>query len=433
MTSYDDVAPGASLQYSNALAHASARHRRTRGQNRALVLALVTGCLVTAPAFAQQPPGQAPAQVAPQIVPQGVPQAAPPDALKASGAASNPPPESPRVTPQAQPAAAAAAVAEKPAPQAGIVVIDDGQGIEAFAGAQEAVRAYVTSGRGQAKLLATTMAKAEETLRGLAADYPTLVVLGETSGQTVEQVAKELPDNRFTLIGARANGANIRTILFRDKETDWLGAWLAGRMAGEGSVGFVGLPADVARGNTLCAVAQGLAAANRKTPLLPDLESASVDFKLERQRGAQLARLQIDRGARVIIMPAGPAGMGAMETVRDMGALGVTRNRSAIDLFPRNVLAVQSRNYDLAVQSALAAKREDWRAGITSIGLAEKAVALVVNDAVAPAPPADVIEALKQHVTAIATGTQTVQDINADGLCPVPGNWSISTQSGNGG
>ncbi|MGV2980808.1 BMP family lipoprotein [Camelimonas sp. ID_303_24] len=329
----------------------------------------------------------------------------------------------PAMAQQAAPPAAPPPSPSAPVPPspAGILVVDDGvNGAEPLAGVQEAMRLYGVNGR-KADLAAATVPKAAEAMRSLAQGHRTVVVLGANVGAALEQVAKEFPDNRFTLIGGVASGANIRAITFRDNETGWLAAWLAGRLAGDGHVGFVGGPALQERRPTLCATAQGLVTANPRALLFPDLESADVEPKLEARRGAELARGQIDRGASIIITPAGAAGAGAMEAVRDLGALGVVRNSNALKLFPRNVLAVQARRYDAIVLSALEASAGNgWTAGAVSVGLKEGGVALRLNDAVTPATPPEVRAALQDNVTAIITGALVVTGLTAEGRCPTP-------------
>ncbi|MFD2677205.1 BMP family lipoprotein [Camelimonas lactis] len=329
----------------------------------------------------------------------------------------------------AQPAAAQQAApppASQPAqpaasPPAGILVVDDGvSGAEPLAGAQEAVRLYGQSGR-RADLVAATAPKAAEAIRNLAQGHRTIVVIAANLGAVLEQVAKEFPDKRFILIGGAASGPNIRAITFRDNETGWLAAWLAGRLAGEGHVGFVGGPAAQERRSALCAAAQGLLTANPNALLFPDLESADVEPKQEARRGAELARGQIDRGASIIITPAGAAGAGAMETVRDLGALSVARNSNALNLFPRNVLAMQVRRYDAVILSALeAAAGDGWTAGAASVGLREQGIELRLNDAAAPPAPPDVRAALQDNVAAIISGALVIPGMTPEGLCPTP-------------
>lgn len=321
-------------------------------------------------------------------------------------------------------AAAADARAQKPPappPLAGILVVDDGfSGIDPLAGAQEAVKRYAQGDR-RVDLVATTAAKAGEAIRSLAPTHPVIVVVASNAGPILEQTARDLPDNRFTLVGASANGANIRSVLFRDGETEWLSAWLAGRLSGEGHVGFVGGPARGERRAALCAAAQGLTAANRNALLFPDLESTDVEPPLEARRGAQLARGQIDRGASIIITPLGAAGAGAMESVRDMGALGVVRNNSALALYPGNVAGVQKRRYDTVILNALETFASNaWTAGPASIGLKEAAVELRLNDSVAPPIPQNVRTALQDNVTAIINGSLVISDMTPDGRCPIP-------------
>lgn len=328
-----------------------------------------------------------------------------------------------------QPSGTQAPATQQPSPQAatkaplaGVLIVDDATGdVEPLGGGQEAVRRYTASGRGRADLVATSLAKAEEAIRNLALQHPEIIVVGSSAGAVVERTAPSLPDNRFTLIGAIATGPNIRAVQFRDREVDWLGAWLAGSIAGNGRVGFVGAASSPHRQRALCAAAQGLTAANRAALLFPDMES-TIDPKLQARRGAQLARGQIDRGAAVILTPAGAAGAGAMETVRDMGALGVTWHGASAGLFPRNVLAVQARRYDQVIEAALQAVASgSWKAGATSAGLAENAVELRLNDAVAPPVTPEVRAALQGHAGAIASGALQVHDISTDQRCPTPG------------
>ncbi|MFC3266328.1 BMP family protein, partial [Camelimonas abortus] len=305
-----------------------------------------------------------------------------------------------------------------PAQTAAVLVISDGVSDDApLGGVDAAVRRFNAAG-GRATLAVAAPAKAEEKLRAIARDNRAVIVVTGGAADPVAKVARETPETRFTLVGGQAEGDNVRSIRFRDAETDWLAGWLAGKAVGDGDVGLVGLQGDPAARESLCAVAQGLAAATPGARLLPDLAAPEADGALAARAGARLTARQIDRGAQVVLTAPGAVGAGAMDAVHDAGALGAPRDARFLTLFPRNVLATRTRNYEGVTFDALRASGDAWRPGATSVGLADGAVDIALNDgAVADAPA--LREALAAGRRAIASGAVSGVGFGPDGTCSV--------------
>lgn len=257
-------------------------------------------------------------------------------------------------------------------------------------------------------------ASREQGLRNLARRNPSVVVaVGFSNATAVETVAREFPNVRFTLIDAVVDLPNVQSITFREHEGSFLVGMVAALVSRTGRVGFVGgmdvpIIRRFARGYQA-----GARHANAQVEVFENMTGTTPDAFRDPTRGGELARGQMARGADVIFAAAGLTGNGVYQAVRDAGqgrmAIGVDSNQNY--LHPGVMVTSMVKRVDVAVYNAfMAARNGTWRAGATSLGLAEDGVGWAIDEHNRAMISADVERRVNEARAAIIAGTVRVPD-----------------------
>ena len=136
-------------------------------------------------------------------------------------------------------------------------------------------------------------------------------------------------------------------------------------------------------------------------------------------KGGELAKSQFDRGADVVYAAAGGTGVGVYQAAKDNGklAIGVDSNQNYLQ--PGTMLTSMLKRVDLAVYNAfMASKNGTWKAGVTSLGLAEDGVGWALDDNNKALITADMKTKVDQAKQDIISGKIKVVDYTAAKSCP---------------
>lgn len=217
-------------------------------------------------------------------------------------------------------------------------------------------------------------------------DVPLAMAVGFMLEGAVETVAAQSPRTHFLLVDSpliNAKGEaytlpNVRTVVYRSEEGCFLAGALAGLVAKEGKVGFVG-------GMEIPLVKQfeagfraGVAAVNPKATVVSSYTGSFTNFALGKQVGQDL----VAKGMEVIFAAAGVDGLGAIQAVkeaRDAGkpvyVLGVDSDQ--FHLAPKAMLTTVLKRVDLAVYEAVRDQLQGrFLGGSQALGLKEGGVSL---------------------------------------------------------
>lgn len=241
-----------------------------------------------------------------------------------------------------------------------------------------------------------------------------IVAVGFLQAQAVEQVAREFPNRRFTLIDAAATRPNVQSIVYREHEIAYVVGVLAAMASQTGTIGMVGgmdIPLIRRFG---CGFAQGAKSVRPQTTVLISMTGNTPAAWSDPARGAELARQQIAQGADVILHAAGGTGLGVLQAAADAGVLGIGTDSNQNGLHPGRVLTSMRKRVDVAVQSTF----RDWRAGTRSLGIAEGGVDWVIDDNNQALITPLMQDAAEQATQGIATRSIRVHDAAATGSCP---------------
>jgi basic membrane protein A len=131
----------------------------------------------------------------------------------------------------------------------------------------------------------------------------------------------------------------------------------------------------------------------------------------------ELAKADFDKGADIVYAAAGASGLGVLQAAKDAGKLSIGVDSNQNYLQPGSVLTSVLKRVDNTVYDAFK-NDKDFKAGVLSLGVAEKGVGLAMDDNNKPLITADAQKAVDDATAGIASGTIKVHDYTADSQCP---------------
>ena len=261
----------------------------------------------------------------------------------------------------------------------------------------------------------------EQGLRNFAkkGDNPILAIgFAQADGLTV--VAKEYPKTKFGIIDMVVELPNVHSFVFKEHEGSYLAGMLAALASAGGKVGFIGgmdIPLIRKFG---CGYVQGVKAVDPNMEVFSNMTGSTPAAWNDPVRGGELAKSQIERGARVVYAAAGATGIGVLQAVADAGKLGIGVDSDQNYLHPGHMLTSMVKRVDVATQDLFNdAKAGKFTAGISNLGLKEGGVDVAFDDENAPLIKPEwkaKVEAAKKD---IISGKLMVHDYTTDNACPV--------------
>jgi basic membrane protein A len=219
-------------------------------------------------------------------------------------------------------------------------------------------------------------------IAAIGAGVRAIIIPGTAYASVIARLSKRFPDVRFVSIdNAHAFSGNVRTVQFRSQEAAYLAGIAAARASKSATIGFVGgqdSPGIRAFG---CAYAQGALAARKDIRVRGRMLGATPYAFIDTEGGRRAARELLDQGADVIFAAAGASGLGVLDEVAqtDAFAIGVDVNQNGVH--PGKVLTSVLKRMDVSVYSNLSALLDGtWQPGLQSVGLAEGAVGLAIDE-----------------------------------------------------
>jgi basic membrane protein A and related proteins len=267
----------------------------------------------------------------------------------------------------------------------------------------------------------TNDAQREQAIQRFARDgHNPIVVVGFSFGTSLEKVAKEFPNTRFTIIDSKSDAPNVRSALFTEHEGSYLVGMMAAMASKTNKVGFVGgMDIPLIR-KFACGYVQGVKAAKPAAEVIQNMTGTTGAAFNDPAKGSELAKSQLDRGADVVYHAAGGTGIGVLRTVADAGKLGIGVDSNQNALHPGKVLTSMIKRVDIAVYTTFAdAKAGKWAPGVAIYGLKEEGVGYAMDDNNKALVTADMKAAVDKAAADIKAGTVKVHDYMSNSACPV--------------
>lgn len=259
-------------------------------------------------------------------------------------------------------------------------------------------------------------AQFEQALRRFARRKADLIVaVGISYAVPMRNVAREFPDQLFTVIDAIVEAPNVQSIVFKEHEGSFLVGMIAAMTTKSGTVGFIGgMDIPLIR-RFAVGYEEGARYVRPDIKLYKNMVGTTGAAWNDPIKGAELANSQYARGADVIFSAAGPTGLGVIQAAADAGkfAIGVDSNQNHIR--PGHVLTSMLKRVDLAVaRSMKAARNGTWEPGLTVLGLKESGVDYAVDEYNRALITEEMTARLEEARKKIISGEIIVTDAMAD-------------------
>ncbi|MGI9423182.1 MAG: BMP family lipoprotein [Hyphomicrobiaceae bacterium] len=266
----------------------------------------------------------------------------------------------------------------------------------------------------------TNEAQREQAMRRMVSRGATIVLgVGFAQADAIDAVAKANPKVQFAIIDVSwLNQPNLRQYAFREDEGSYLVGVAAAKASKTGKVGFVGgMDVPLIR-KFACGYVQGAKAAGASA-VLQNMTGSTPSAWNDPNKGSELARAQMDRGADVVYHAAGGTGLGVIRAVADAGklAIGVDSNQNGIA--PGSVLTSMLKRVDVAAyQTFKDAKDGKFTPGVVSLGVKEGGIDWAIDKHNKPLLTKEITAAVDEAKAGILSGKIKVHNYESDSKCP---------------
>lgn len=262
-------------------------------------------------------------------------------------------------------------------------------------------------------------AQREQGLRRLASrGYSPIVAVGFNFSSSVEKVAAEFPDVKFTIIDSVVDKPNVQSIIFKENEGSFLVGALAAQASKTGKVGFVGgMDIPLIR-KFECGYEQGAKYVNPKAEVLQNMTGSTPAAFADPAKGAELAKTQFSQGVDVVYAAAGGTGLGVYQAAKDAGKLAIGVDSNQNHIHPGTMLTSMVKSVGLAAFNSWdAAAKGSWKGGVVNLGLAEGGVDWALDDNNAKLITPEMKAKMDQIKQDIIAGKISVHDYMSDNTC----------------
>jgi basic membrane protein A len=241
-----------------------------------------------------------------------------------------------------------------------------------------------------------------------------IVGVGFPQASSIEAVARDFPKVGFAIVDSVVNLPNVQSFVFREHEGAFLVGVLAAQASKTGKLGFVGGQDIPLIRKVLCGYEQGAKWANPKVQVVSAMTGTTNAAWTDPARGSELARAQAAQGADVIMAAAGTTGLGVLQTVKDLGLLGIGVDSNQNGLHPGFILTSLLKRTDVAVFQAFSGVKP----GVTALGLKEGALDIAFDENNARLVSAAMRVKVEAARADIVAGRLKVVDYTASLSCP---------------
>jgi len=198
--------------------------------------------------------------------------------------------------------------------------------------------------------------------------------LGFTGQQELEKVALDFPDQKFVLVDAVSEAANITSITFKEDEGSMLAGIVAATVSNSQVIGFIGGMEVPVIQRFEQGFIQGAKSVNPDIVILNEYANNFDDDGL----GAEIASKMIDDNADVLYSAAGFTGVGMLKEAEKRGIYAIGVDSDQYFYAEQAVITSMMKNIDSALFDIILSYKESGaiQSGHVELGLAENGVGL---------------------------------------------------------
>lgn len=242
-----------------------------------------------------------------------------------------------------------------------------------------------------------------------------VVVVGFTSAEFVENVARDYPKARFALIDGDVDSPNVACLKFKEHEGSFLVGAVAGLTTKSNIVGFVGgMESDLIRKFEV-GYKEGVMYVNPKAKVLSGYIGVTPEAFRDPAKAKELALAQYAQGADIVFHASGPSGQGVIDAGKQVKkyVIGVDTNQNW--QAPGIVLTSMLKHVENAVYDVVKSVVEGrFTGGVKLYGLRENGVGIAIDDYNKSLLPQSTIDRVEQLKKDIVSGKIKVTDITAN-------------------
>ena len=265
----------------------------------------------------------------------------------------------------------------------------------------------------------TNETQREQALRRMARNGADIVIaVGFAQASSLDIVAQEFPDTKFTIIDGVVEQPNVQSVVFKEHEGSYLVGVLAAMASKTDAVGFIGGMDIPLISKFACGYEQGAKSVNPDIDYFENMTGTTPAAWADPVKGAELANDQFARGADVIYAAAGFTGTGVLQAAEDTGnlAIGVDSNQNY--LHPGTVLTSMLKRVDVAAYEAFKTAMDGtWEPGVKVLGLAEEGVGWALDEHNEALISDEMKDAVAEAAEKIVSGEIVVVDYTANEAC----------------
>ncbi len=208
--------------------------------------------------------------------------------------------------------------------------------------------------------------------------YDLIIGMGSIVAESLKEVAKNYPNQKYALVGASLEIPNAITIDFAEHEMSFLAGALAAMMSKSGVVGTIPALDTKSFNRFKNGFKQGALYVNKDITVLNTyMPSTSSNPFNDPVNGKVISQLMIDRGADVIMHIAEGSGNGLFEAAKENGVYAIGCDVDEDEKVPGTILTSVRVRIDNAIYSIVEDLSEGkFESGYRMVGLAENAVSL---------------------------------------------------------
>ena len=241
--------------------------------------------------------------------------------------------------------------------------------------------------------------------------FDLIIGIGIAQAETMKKLAKEYPQQKFAIIDAPIESANVVSALFDEHEGSYLVGYAAGLKSKSGNVGFIGgMDIPLIR-RFEKAYAQGAQAARAGSKVQVNYVGVTSDAWNNPTKAKELAQNQYNRGADVIFVAAGASNNGVFDAAEagKKFAIGCDSNQNWIK--PGLILTSMLKRVDTAVYQVIDdLKGGKFKGGIRVFGLKNSGIDWALDEHNTKLFTTDEIKKINQVKTDIVASKIKVTD-----------------------
>lgn len=258
----------------------------------------------------------------------------------------------------------------------------------------------------------------ESALRKLAVkkDISVIFGVGFIFTDDITKMAKEFPDKKFACVDYSIDEKtvipdNLQALEFKEEEGSFLVGYLAALTTKTNKVGFLGGMESPLIKKFETGYKQGVKYGKADCEIYSAYVSVNPDGFKNPGKGKEICLSQYDKGADIIYHASGLSGLGLFEAAREKKKLSIGVDLDQAKEAPGFVLTSMVKMVDQAVfQCIKDLKENNFKKGVRTLGLKDKGVDYVYDDANKNLIPEDVHKKVEEVRTKIMSGEIKVAD-----------------------